>query len=987
MHDTTPGFYAPCLMIKHVFIAILFFFSGVSKLAAQNSLGLPHIINYNNATYKGGRQNWGIAQDKDGILYFGNNEGLLTFDGRYWQLYPLPNATVVRSVCIAGDGTIYVGGQDEIGYFIPNELGILTYHSLVPLLPESERSLSDVWDIEMLGESVFFRTTTRIVHYINGRMSVDKTPATWHFLGKAGERIYAQNGADGLFVYENQVWKPLANHPLLQEHAVSSILPHGKDTLLVTTLKAGLFHLVKDRLIPLKTEIDPLLYTHRIYCGKDLGKGRLALGTSSSGLYITDHRGRVSQKFTYEQGLQNNYIRDIFLDRDNNLWLALDYGIDYISLNSAIHYIYPDKENPVSSYGVRIFQQNLYIGTSNGLYSTPVLTDENGQIRQPDSRFRKVAGSDGQVWGLGEINNRLLMSHEDGGFEVTGNSVIPVYKGIGTWQFRGTSRILPVKSLISGTYNGLQLTSFSDGRFRNEEHIENSSESLRFIHYDEISRSVWASHPNRGIFRLMLSDDLRRVMRVLDYSTGKGLPSVLHNYLFFIRNTILVTHPEGIFEYDRASDSFRPAPLYDPLKGQAIQYMTEDASGKVWFITHKKPGVLDFSLSGEKPSVIYFPELDFKVLGGFESVYAYNDENVFWGAEKGVIVLNYKFYQEKNRKPNVLLRSAKAIDHQKQEKILFGGKPAGLLEEATVKYTFNSFQFTFTAPLYDQQDNISFSYMLEGTDKTWSPWNNKSEKEYTNLPAGNYRFKVKSRNGIGNESDIATYSFTVQPPWFANKFSYFAYFTLFLLLLYYLHLVQNRKLKKRHDDELHLQQLELQKKEKEVMQLHNDKLEADINFKDKELANMTMHLVQRGEILSKIKENVVDILKKQEQNSTKFNFRQLLRLIKDAERTNEDWEQFNKNFNNAHEGFFLLLKAEHPDLTAHELRLCALLRMNLLSKEMAQIMNVSVKAIEISRYRLRKKLRLDPEVNLHEYLSQYTLNHLKKGDPSEPVDM
>lgn len=975
-------------MIKHLFIAVLFFFSGVRELAGQNSLGLPHIINYNNTTYKGGRQNWSIAQDKDGILYFGNNEGLLTFDGRYWQLYPLPNATVVRSVCIADDGTIYVGGQDEIGYFTPNELGVFTYHSLLPLLPESERSLSDVWDIEMLGDNVFFRTTTRILHYFNGRILVDKTPTTWHFLGKAGEKVYAQNGSEGLFVYENQVWKPLANHPLLEEHTVSSILPHGKDTLLITTLKAGLFYLVNDRIFPAKTDIDPLLYTHRVYCSKDLGKGRLALGTTSSGLFITDYRGQVSQKFTYEQGLQNNYIRDIFLDRDNNLWLALDYGIDYISLNSAIHYIYPDKENPVSSYGVSIFKQNLYIATSNGLYSTPVITDGNGQIRQPDTRFYKVAGSDGQVWGLGEINGRLLMSHEDGGFEVTGHSVAPIYKGIGSWQFRGTSRILPVKHLISGTYNGLNLTSFSEDRFGNEGHIENSSESLRFIHYDDPTRSVWASHPNRGVFRLVLSQDLRKVVQVIDYSIGKGLPSVLHNYLFYIRNTLLVTQPEGVFEYDRASDSFRPAALYEPLKGLAIQYMTEGPDGNVWFITHKKPGVMDFNRTGNSPSVIYFPELNTKVLGGFESVYIYNNENVFFGAEKGVIVLNYRFYQEKNRKPNVLLRSVRAMDHQRQEKVLFGGYTGGSPEKTTVKYTFNSFQFTFTSPLYDQQDNILFSYMLEGADKTWSAWNNKSEKEYTNLPAGNYLFKVKSRNGIGNESEIVTYSFSVHPPWFATTFSYFVYFILFLLLMYYLLLLQNRKLKQKHDHELHLQQLELQKKEKEVMRLRTDRLEADINFKDKELANMTMHLVQRGEILSKIKENIVDILKKQEQNSTRFNFRQLLRLIKDAERTNEDWEQFNRNFNNAHEGFFLLLKEEHPDLTAHELRLCALLRMNLLSKEIAQIMHVSVKAVEISRYRLRKKLKLDPEVNLHEYLSHYAQIQLHKTaftdpDPSE----
>ncbi len=945
-------------------------------ILAQNSIGLPQITNYNNAMYKGGRQNWCITQDANGIMYFGNNEGLMSFDGRFWRLYPLPNATLVRSVAIDEAGKIYVGGQDEIGYFFPNHLGELTYKSLTHLVPEGQRSFADVWDIETLGENVFFRTTTKIIHYHRGNMTIDNPQSYWQFLGKVDNAIYAQIAGQGILKYENNVWRPIANDPLLENQVVTSINKHSGDTLLVSTLKSGLFYLHRGKVSRVKISIDASLYEDRASCVKPIGQNRIAIGTISSGLYILSKSGFVLQKYAYEQGLQNNYVRDIFIDRSGNLWLALDYGISYVSINSSIRYINPDKKNPVSSFGVHIFNNMLYLGTSNGLYATPVTVDSSREIRMNQVGFSKIKNTDGQIWGLSEVNGHLLMCHEDGAYDISGNTVKQIYHGTGTWLAKPISRVLPSRDVLAGTYMGLKLLSFQNNQFVEKGGVFNSRESLRFIHYDELGNSVWVSHPIRGVSRLFLSADYSKVLKEQKYS--KGLPSDLHQFIFYVRSNILVTSPSGVYEFDRAADKFVESALYAPLKGIPIQYMKEDQYGKVWFITHKKLGVLDFNQpSGSQPySIIYFPELNGKVLGGFESMYVHEDENVFIGAENGVILLNYKSYREKGIKPDVLIRYVKAIDHNRQEKVVFGGIKTADIERAKVKYTFNSFQFSFTAPLYDQQENIEFSYLLEGLDKKWSSWNNRIEKEYTNLPAGEYTFKVKSRNGIGNESEIDSYTFMVQPPWYANTLSYLIYLTLIGVLIYYLFRMQRKKLRQRHNYELGIQQLQLQKKEKEVIKLRNDKLEADINFKDKELANLTMHLIQRGEVLEKIKENVSEITKsQQEQNGSKINLRHLVRLIKSAEQTNENWEQFSLHFNNANEGFFTRLKLKHPDLTANETKLCALIRMNLLSKEIAQIIHVSVKAVEISRYRLRKKLKLEPEVNLHEYLLQFT-----KGD-------
>ena len=114
---------------------------------SQNTIGLPDVINYSKQLYSAGLQNWDIKQDKNGIIYVANNEGLLSFDGRSWNLYSLPNKTIVRSVDIGPDNKIYVGGQDELGYFAPGTDGRLQYNSLTQFIPAKDKIFGDVWDI------------------------------------------------------------------------------------------------------------------------------------------------------------------------------------------------------------------------------------------------------------------------------------------------------------------------------------------------------------------------------------------------------------------------------------------------------------------------------------------------------------------------------------------------------------------------------------------------------------------------------------------------------------------------------------------------------------------------------------------------------------------------------------------------------------------------------------------------------------------------
>ncbi|PRD49185.1 two-component regulator propeller domain-containing protein [Sphingobacterium haloxyli] len=959
---------------KHIFLLLLPFFLLCGDVCAQRTIGMPQIINYSSKLYQGGVQNWSVTQDTQGIMYFGNNEGLLSFDGRYWNVYPLPNSTIVRSVCFDGSGRIYVGGQDEMGYFEADRKGTLIYHSLVGKIPAKERQFADVWHIAISGEHVFFQSNNYIFHYYQDKISVDRSHSSWQYMTSVTNRVYAQDMERGLLRYEDGSWKQVAGVNSLKEGAIiTGIAPYAVDTLLVATMKDGLFYLADGHFVPKATSMDPRFLTNRISSIRFFGNDLFALSMYPGGMMIVDKNGMVVQRYSYGEGLQTNNIRDIFKDRDGNLWLALDDGIDYIAINSAIKYIYPDQHTKLGTYSVRIFNHKLYLGTSNGLYVTPYVGNALDNIGMSEARFEKVPHSDGQIWSIQEVNGRLLIGHEEGSFEVGDDSVRPIHTNTGIWTYQAASRVAPSRNVVVGSYLGLRHLLFDGQYFVDNGHIDGSDESLRFVYYDDRNHMVWVSHPYRGVFKLSLSADFKQIVRQKRYDVVDGLPALLHNYVFHIRNDILVSTPKGVYIYDAGHDAFIPAKQYEALVNIPIQYMTEDKTGNVWFASNKRLGVLDFSRPLEKYpyTVTYFPELNGEILGGFESVYFHDAQNVFVSGQKGGILLNYKAYQERASKPNMLLRTVKAFDSDKKEQLMLGGYRYKDISSTKLRYAFNSLQFSFSSTMYDQQDQVEFSYMLEGLETKWSAWSNRSEKEYTNLPAGAYVFRVKSRNGMGNESEEQTFYFRVAPPWYAHPVSYVLYGVLFLIFIFWILRIQRKKLKERHRDELHVRQLEIEKKEKEVIKLRNEKLEAELGFKDKELANLTMNIIQRGEVLSKIKDNINQTMNRLEDKEAQQNFKQLIRLIRSAERTNDDWEKFNAHIHHANENFFLRLKQQHPDLTTNELKLCALLRMNLLSKEIAQLMHVTVKAVEVSRYRLRKKLKIDSEVNLYDYLMRY----------------
>jgi len=935
-----------------------FFFMLAIVANAQNTIGLPLIVNYARTDFHGGAQTWDIKQDQRGLMYFANNEGLLCYDGTYWKNYPLPNHTIMRSLAIDKDGRIYAGGQGEIGFFSPDANGFLRYESLIHLLPAAHRVFADVWHIEIFNGSVFFQATDRLFELKNNVIRVFLPRSQWQFLYLAGNELIAQDKKYGLLSYKNTEWVPLTNNRLLEDQLVSGVTPMGNDSLLVSTIKRKFYLIKGDSVAPLLLHADMESVNTDIYKSGRLNKNEFVAGTTSEGCLILSFTGKVVQRISRAEGLQNNSVLCVFLDRENNLWAGLNNGISMITYNSAIKYIHPSSTDELSGFSSRIFNNHLYIGTSDGAYVTP-LSDGYKDLSFSKGEFSLIRNSMGQVWRIDEVNQQLLMGHNGGTFSIINNEAIALAPDA-AWLFVPTSAVLPSNYVITGTYTGLHLFSYQQGKFINQGNLDGIYESFRYLALDN-NNTLWASHPYRGIYRLDISADQKRYTAKL-YTDKDGLPSALNNQVFRIRNRVVFATEKGAYEFDGATGRFVPSAFLSPVFGNMeLRYLNEDEAGNIWFVSGKSMGVVHES------SITWFPELKGQILSGLENVYPYNPENIFIASEKGIIHLNYKKYISTQRTLSVRLGMVKL----NTDSTIFGGygNPAAL----EFPNAYNSFHFEFSSPAYSLQSNIEYSFKLEGYDRNWSSWSARTEKDYTNLPEGKYSFLVKAHDNLTTESTVAAWPFTIDPPFYKTVWAYLFYALLFLLILHLIGRWQQRSLRlqrikyeEKQKQIIALHNLEIEKSEKEIIKLQNEKLESEVRLKKQELANASMHLVEREDALARVKEELQSLYKKTGHN---HDVKSALQLVSEVEKSKSNWDQFASHFNEINNDFLKKLKARFPSLTNSDLKVCAYLQLNLSTKEIAQLMNISVRGVDISRYRLRKKFQLSRPQSLNDFLN------------------
>ncbi|WP_304069055.1 triple tyrosine motif-containing protein [Pedobacter glucosidilyticus] len=956
-------------MLKSFVAFILYYLFIISIVFAEiQKIGVPYIENYAKAVYQAGNQNWGITKDERNIMYYGNSEGLLSFDGRSWQLHRLPNKLIVRSVAADKKGKIFTGAFGELGYWTYNDKAILKYQSLTHLIPKNFKLNDEIWKIYIDGNRILFQSFAAILIYEAGKIEVVRSANPYLFLLQSGKRFFVEELKKGLHELNGKQLNYVTGSEILNGSAILSVLPFGNGLSLIGTSKSGLFLYDGNKIIPWKVQASDFLKVAQLNNGVKISEQYYAFGTILDGVVVIDKAGNIVQHINKSSGLQNNTVLSLFLDDAQNLWAGLDNGIDRIELNSPLSF-YFDKAGVFGTvYSSIIYGGKIYLGTNQGLFYSN--WDASGKMQK--FNFQLIPNSQGQVWELAVINGELYCGHNSGTFIVSGANITRISAVNGGWTLKKMP--LLADKLIQGTYTGLVIYNQTPANTYQFSHkIDGFGEPSRYVEQD-IKGNIWVSQAYKGVFKINLSGDLKRVTKLKNYSEKDGLPSSYGINIFNLDGRIIFSSEKGFYVYDEITDKFkRYQELNQNLGSYAKSNKVIKASDNLyWFIDHGRVALVNFKDAGEvKIDSNKFSVLDGRMVQDYENISKINSNLYLISVDDGFVLYNQESKEQQPKIPSVVIGK---ITNITGSNFLITGS-GSLSKNIEISAAESSIRINYALPYY-RQANIQYQYYLEGFSDDWSEWSSQSQKDFTNLSFGTYRFKVRAKINETIITPETVFEFEVLPPFYVTKTALFVYLILLIMAVYLVRKWYFRKLIK-HQEHIK-QQLQQEKEEhlkrealaneQRMIKLKNEKLQAELESKSREVTNSAMNIVYKNELLQKIKHELSNLKDDTGKRLSEEQLRKIQKVIDDGMSDERDWNLFETSFNETHENFFKKLKHNHPDLVPNDLKLCAYLRLNMSSKEMASLLNISVRGVEIRRYRLRKKLNIPHDKNLVEFL-------------------
>ena len=907
---------------------------------------LPPINFYSTDLYQAENQNWSISQAPNKNIYFANNGGLLEFNGARWKLYDSPNETIIRSVKVVNE-RIYTGSYMDFGFWKKNVFGLLEYTSLTKKLSIKLIEDEQFWNIIQVDQWTLFQSLNRIYILNNTDDSLDiiESETTITKMYTVNETIYYQEWGKGIFKIENGKSRLITDDKTITNSIVNNIFSDN-DGLLFLTDNKGFFKLEGSKFTPWNFVQKDILSNVNIYNSIQLSDGSFALGTISDGIIYISNQGEVIYQINQQNGLGNNTILSLFEDVDKNIWLGLDNGISYLELNSAFK-IYRDNSGELGSiYTIHIKNNYLYLGTNQGLYYRKV---------NSASKFKLIEGTEGQVWILTKINDELFCGHNKGTFLINTNKAQLISDIQGTWNIKKING--RENMLLQGNYNGLNVLEKKNGLWEFKNKIKGFDNSSRFFEFTS-NNEIVVNHEYKGIYKIKIDTTFTNALKITRDSIIKGHNSSLLKY----NNEIIYSYKKGIFKYHSKEKRF----VKDTLLSEFFKN-DDFISGKlVYDPVHKSlwnfsKSSLNYITPGNLSDIPDFKSIDINALSrngvrSYESIVWFRDNKYILGTSSGYIIIDLdKFASASNE---LFINSIAVNELNKNQKLIDKNK------KGLFSYDENNILFSYNVNNYDKFIETNYQYQLEGLYDSWTDWTTNSSVQFKNLPFGDYIFKIRAKVGNNVLKSEVFYNFKIKRPWYLSNYAIVYYLFCLILFSFIMHTSYKKYYKKQREKLLQKakQKLELKSFENKQQKLSfkNKSLKQDIENKNRELALSTMSLIKKNEFLGQIKNE----LKKTPVNE---NISSVVKTIDDNINSSDDWKMFEKAFNNADKKFFKKVKKHHPELTSNDLRLCMFLRMNLNSKDIAPLLNISPRSVEIKRYRLRKKLQLEREINLNEY--------------------
>ncbi len=907
----------------------------VTVIKAQEATPVVRLWDKNDHHFS--NQIWSATCDNKGVVYFGNASGLLKFDSKEWDITPIRGKGIIRST-FYNDDRIYAGAFEEFGYYEKLSNGTLKYVSISEHLKEYKMNNDEIWNIFKYEDKIIFHSFVTLFSYSPHDETIDviNPDIFMESIGvdSQGRILSSAEGLSEIHLSDNTY--TMIKHPW--KGRMVAILPDKVKGDIIVTRDEGLYLWKNDIISKWKTDCDTLLINGSLNKAYKTSSGDIILGSSLFGCTAIDSTGHRIWSINADNVLNGNTILNICENREGDIFLALDSGIALIDNNSGIRYISHLNANVGAIYCVHYKEPYLYIGSNQGLYigelygtslynvqHDPSITGPVLYIEEYDGQI--LCGTNADTYCLHERESEKLSTDNAGG------------SCIAHGYINGQ------EVLIEGTYTKLCLYTKESGKWNYTHRIEGFIQPVNSIDID-FAGNIWVGHNRRGLYRLTLNDELSEVKTIKYYPSLGGKDDRIR--VQRINGRTIFHDEDRLYTFDDISDSIV---IYTQLNERVssvkgIMDINLYKDNKYWVVNSDDAFLVDFNKENgiiQKVSYSIFNSNSVDLLKEIKpgpngwSIMTLNNSLAF--IKEKPQTQRWKSHLELS---DVIVCRTDGSNYNHLDLTL---------KELRWDYSQKIVKITYSYPFFTEIENRHFEYKVKGRDQMWRKVDGE-EIDLSHLEEGHYTIETRVVNNSDTVLDTISTNFYIKPPLWRSIWAYAIYTALGILAILYTYLSIKRR-------------IQAQKRE-----LENKKLEAELDAKSREIASTTMSLLNKNKILLDLKEELM--MQKNEIGNAypdKY-YRKMISAIDSQISNEQDWQLFQQNFDRIHGNFFQILKTRYPSLTDSDLRFCSYLCMNLSSKEIASMMNISLKGVEAARYRIRKKIGLSSEISLTSFLME-----------------
>ena len=892
--------------------------------ALQSQMSNLHIVNYSINNYNAHNQNWGIDIDTFGIVYVANNKGLLRYNGQQWRCYPLPNRTIVRSVLVAGD-RIFTGSYEEIGYWENTPTGELSYHSLSHLIKENNKS-EEFWQIIAYKGAIVFRSFASIYMYRNNAIvKVPQSENTLKLVLYKGHLLGCRiNG--GLCELKNDRLYPFSLNDEIRhfDKLVEIATDKSANKIFLFDKENGGYVYDAKQFLKLPKKLNTLLRDSFLNKVSFLGTSKIAFGTIRKGVFIYDFNSQTSIAIDKSQGLLNNTVLDIKYHKEM-LWCSLDNGISRVITRDFFEY-YKDHIGILGMvYDVAFFNGSYYLASNTGVYKV----DKNG-------RFQFIEGSNGHTWNLTTSGNQLLCSHNKKSFYIEDDTIKPINDKEGCF---GHFPIPNRNSFLQGSYTGINLLRKS-GKIWSSQKIQGINFPVNNIVFKS-DTIIWATHPYKGVYQIKISSDYKTASQLKQYETPFFKQYKVR--LYYNNDTVFFYNADKYFFYNEQKEMIQP---YERFQKVNQRRLIKRENNGIWLIdNHQEISFLD-----NKSNILY--HLDSKriknnLVSGYEKIIVKNDSVRILNLNEGFVIFNINDFKRTQKEKNTSPMIARISANEK----------TFALNKTKLYIPFHhSKRLSFDVYTPNMYENNHF-YNLKGKVSKKGKMIRGSIK-LEKLPYGVYTLNI-SNNVFGKTKKSKIVTINISPPWYWLIEARIIYLFLLIELLYFIYKILKIKQRKKI---LELQRSNFIKSKEKIDELKHRQMKQEMENKRTELIRISEILLRKNEILMVI----VNHLERISHLSPWPNRTE--RILEKSKKDIKNSKYYKDTFEYADKKLISNLKKINLKLTNKDLKLCIYIKNGLTSKNIAPLMGISLRGVELHRYRLRKKLNIDSETNFSLFL-------------------